>query len=52
MKRFVFLGGALMMCVAARADVKVPSVFSDNMIFQRGVQAPVWARRRRAKKSR
>ena len=43
MKRnFAVMGSAFLLCAAAQADVKLPMVFSDNMIFQRGVQAPVW----------
>lgn len=26
----------------ARAAVRLPSIFSDNMVLQRGVRAPVW----------
>ncbi len=27
---------------ASRADLKVPTMFSDNMVLQRGVDVPVW----------
>lgn len=27
---------------AARADVRLPSLFTDNMVLQRGIAAPVW----------
>ncbi len=27
---------------AVKADIKLPAVFSDNMVFQREVKAPVW----------
>jgi len=27
---------------AARADVRLPAVFSDNMVLQRGVEVPIW----------
>ncbi len=38
---FAFAVG-LSIPAASRADVKVPSVFSDNMVVQRGVPFPVW----------
>jgi sialate O-acetylesterase len=41
-RQFVLLGGALVICLQARADVKLPAVFGDNMILQRGVSAPIW----------
>ena len=32
----------LMFTVAARADVRLPAVFSDNMVLQQGVPVTVW----------
>jgi len=34
----------LLVCLAgaARADVKLPGLFSDNMVLQQGMKAPVW----------
>lgn len=32
----------LALATAARADVKLPPVFSDHMVFQRDIAAPVW----------
>ena len=40
MQRFIFLLGFV--AFAARADVKLPAVFSDHMVLQRGNVAPVW----------
>lgn len=40
--RGIVLGGALILCATARADVKLPALFGDNMILQRGVNAPIW----------
>src|SRR6267142_1978589 len=39
-----FFFSTLMVCVAltARADVKLPGLFSDNMVLQQGIKAPVW----------
>jgi len=36
----VVAGAALM--IAARADVKLPGLFSDHMVLQQGVRVPVW----------
>lgn len=43
----LFLGTSafvLLFVQAARldADVKLPSLFKDNMVLQRGIQLPVW----------
>jgi sialate O-acetylesterase len=41
--RWLFLAvGALLSPALARADVKAPAQFSDNMVLQRGMQVPVW----------
>src|SRR5207253_1975792 len=29
-------------CGAASADVKLPSIFSDHMVVQRGTKIPIW----------
>ena len=36
----------VLVCAAltARADVKLPGLFSDNMVLQQGMRAPVWGR--------
>ena len=28
--------------IAARADVRLPAIFSDNMVLQQGAKVPVW----------
>ena len=38
----VILLFALVAAAAARADVKLPALFGDNAVLQRGVQVPVW----------
>ncbi|SVD10699.1 uncharacterized protein METZ01_LOCUS363553, partial [marine metagenome] len=40
MYRFFFLLGFV--AFAVKADVKLPTVFSDHMVLQRGNVAPVW----------
>ena len=47
MKRTINTAIAITVCVlvvgaGARADVKVPTVFGDNMVLQRDVELPVW----------
>ncbi|HZH96674.1 MAG TPA: sialate O-acetylesterase, partial [Flavisolibacter sp.] len=42
MKEFKSLLIALIMCSAAKANVTVPRVFSDNMVLQRNKPIPVW----------
>ena len=32
----------LIVCTGAQADVKVPTIFGDNMVLQRDVPLPVW----------
>ena len=36
----------VLVCTAliARADVKLPGLFSDNMVLQQGMRAPIWGR--------
>ena len=41
-RNFSVLCGALLLGATARADVKLPALFSDNMVLQRGVSAPIW----------
>jgi len=31
-------------CGTAGADVQLPRIFSDNMLLQRGVEAPIWGK--------
>ena len=33
---------ALVIAVATRADVRLPGVFSDNLVLQRGIAIPIW----------
>ena len=33
---------AVLCAMTARADVRLPAIFSDHMVLQRGVAAPVW----------
>ncbi|MCH2379613.1 MAG: sialate O-acetylesterase, partial [Pedosphaera sp.] len=40
MQRFIFLLG--LVAFAAWADVKLPAIFSDHMVLQRGAVAPLW----------
>ena len=41
--RMAFLLGAVFgMAMAARADVRLPALFSEHMVLQQGVAAPVW----------
>ena len=44
MKTFRYCGVlvALLACSIARADVKVPAIFGDHMVIQRGMKVPVW----------
>lgn len=42
MKKNLLLALALMSLGTLRAEVKLPSVFSDNMILQQKTQAPIW----------
>lgn len=37
-----WLGLLAIMTLGARADVKLPHIFSSNMVLQRGVELPVW----------
>ena len=41
-----FLTSALFLCVAsaARAEVRLPALFSDHMVLQRDAPVPVWGR--------
>ncbi len=41
MKRILILG-LVLAPIVARADVKMPSLFGDNMVLQRGVNVPIW----------
>ncbi len=39
---FVLMCGVAVFVSVARADVKLPALFGDNMVLQRGVAVPVW----------
>jgi len=41
-KSFVLMCGLAMLAGAAHADVKLPALFGDNMVLQRGMAVPVW----------
>ena len=39
----LLIGGALLaVAFAASADVRLPALFSSNMVLQRGTSVPVW----------
>ena len=40
--RWIFAAIAALVCAHSRADVKVPVIFSDHMVLQRGMAVPVW----------
>ena len=42
MKRLAWILGLTVLITSVRADVKLPSIFSDNMVLQRETKAPVW----------
>src|SRR5690606_30851365 len=42
MKRYLFTALLTLVALIAQADVKLPKIFSDNMVLQRGQEIPVW----------
>ena len=42
MKRFAAVTILFSLATFARADVKLPAIFGDHMVLQRGVKVPVW----------
>ena len=44
MKRFIIATAALLAGISAAAKVELTPLFTDNMIFQQNVQAPVWGK--------
>src|ERR1700733_4483109 len=38
----VLAGAAMLAGTIARADVKLPAIFSDHMVLQQGMPVPVW----------
>ena len=44
MKRFIIATAALLAGITAAAKVELTPLFTDNMIFQQNVQAPVWGK--------
>ena len=44
MKRIIFFAAALLACLTASAKVELTPLFTDNMIFQQNVLAPVWGK--------
>lgn len=38
----LLIATSLALCSSARADVRLPSIFSDHMVLQRNVPLPVW----------
>lgn len=41
-KRMLVAVVAALWCAALRAEVKLPAIFSDNMVLQQGLEIPVW----------
>ena len=44
MKRFAIVGIIVSLACVARADVKLPAIFGDHMVVQRGMKAWTGAR--------
>lgn len=44
MKRIIFFAATLLACLTASAKVELTPLFTDNMIFQQNVLAPVWGK--------
>src|SRR3954469_19897058 len=42
MKRFAGVGMVLFFAAFSRADVKLPAIFGDHMVVQRGMKIPIW----------
>src|SRR5687767_8741157 len=42
MTRFAAFIGLVVCCVPAHADVKLPAIFGDHMVIQRGIKVPFW----------
>src|SRR6266516_3854720 len=42
--RILLLPGLVVVCatLTARADVKLPGLFADNMVLKQGMRVPVW----------
>jgi len=40
--RFLLTSAILASCTAVHADVRLPALFSDNMVLQQGMRVPVW----------
>src|SRR2546421_844475 len=40
--RFLFICLCIQIASSARADVRLPGIFSDNMVLQRDAHVPVW----------
>src|SRR3954468_14449792 len=38
----VICGAPLLLVFQARADVRLPAIFSDHMVLQADVEAPIW----------
>ncbi len=38
----LLIGIGLLFCFSARAEVKLPGIFSDHMVLQRNIATPVW----------
>src|SRR6266700_5746066 len=36
------LTSILLLALASRADVRLPALFSDNMVLQQGMRVPLW----------
>jgi sialate O-acetylesterase len=42
MKRFVTALLVTLVCISVHADVKLPAIFGDHMVLQRGIKIPIW----------
>ena len=42
MRKLIILSVTLLMCAPSRGDVKLPSIFGDHMVVQRGTKIPIW----------
>src|SRR5690554_2349703 len=42
MKRFLFTAFLALFTFLAQAEVKLPKIFADHMVLQRGQEIPIW----------
>ena len=43
-RAFLFFSAMLTLAVTAQANVQLPNIFGDNMVFQRDIAIPVWGK--------